>query len=153
MDLADESEILAKKMIEINFNTVQWIFANFGKYFDKNGKSEFEITFRQYSILVLINKFKMNTLSDISKITGVSKSSISLTIDKLTEEGYIEKCPAKEGNDKRRTFLKTTAKAQRAIDEADERLKNIFKKSYGNLDDNKKENLKIAIDNLSKLFY
>lgn len=68
-----------------------WHNVHFENYFNINGKNKNGITMHQFNILSTIYYAQINTISSLENVFGISKSSLSITVKKLENDGYILK--------------------------------------------------------------
>lgn len=148
MSLKDEARILAGKFFMINLNIGKWSSLHYKKNFDIEGVS-FNLTSRQFSILIMISKLNLSTVSEMEEFISLSKSSLSLTISKLVEEGYLKKEYPKGIADKRRVYFCVTEKGNIILNEAIERLIDSFHRLYISLDEPRRFEFKEGIEKLS----
>lgn len=143
---------LGEKLVNFMAKFEHWNSNHFGKQFDKNGKSEFELTHRKYTILFLMQKINIATVSEFETMTCISKSSLSLTLAKLVEDGYISKQEPMGDEDGRKVFFHITPKGIDAYNKACEALDVMFNEFYDSLSANQKMDLKEGIEKLNNVF-
>lgn len=143
---------LGEKLVNFMAKLEHWNSNHFGKQFDKNGKSEFELTHRKYTILFLMQKINIATVSEFETMTCISKSSLSLTLAKLVEDGYISKQEPLSNEDGRKVFFHITPKGTDAYNKACEALDVMFKEFYDSLSASQKMDLKEGIEKLNNVF-
>lgn len=143
---------LAEKLLEFNLKLSCWQTMNYGKEFNVNGKNDLPLTRRQFEILILAYKLELSTVSEIEDVLKISKSSLSLTIGKLVEDGYLRKESYEDKEDKRKVHIYITEKGIDVLYEAYERVILMFKKFYETLDEKQKEDLVIGIERLGNIF-
>jgi len=85
-----------------------------------------EYTLRQLYYIELINKNKDISISEISRILEVKKSTVSVAINQLIDMGIVVKTRSK--NDKRFYFLQLTSKGENIINKHMEIHKDTIKK-------------------------
>ena len=120
--------------------------------FNVNGKGQFEISMRQFQILLALRLNSIDSISGLEQIFKISKSSLSLTISKMEKSGFIHKEQHPDDKDKRIVHLKITSKGEEITKKFDEILYDAFTDFYKTLNENQKDYLKIGIDNLIKVF-
>jgi len=70
-------------------------------------------TLRQLYYIELINKHENIRISEIAKMLNVKKSTVSIAINQLIEQGFVSK--VQSDTDKRVYFLKLTSKGKNII--------------------------------------
>ena len=130
------------KLFNFSVNMAVWHTTHFENYFNINGKNNEGLTLHQFRIISAIFYAKMNTISQMENIFGISKSSLSITIKKLEKEGYIVKKSGVE-YDGRKVFIEVTEKGIKEKFIYDD-IKAYSERSFGN-----KAKLKTFPKNLS----
>lgn len=148
----EESQQLAAQIINFNFGFIQWSKNSFDNNFNINGKNNFSLTVRQFHILAVIHGWGVTTVSEMVEFTGISKSSLSLTITKLQKGGYVIKECHRSKDDGRKVYLSITPKGLEAVREANKRFMQSFYVFYKSLSDEKREDLKEGINKLNNVF-
>ena len=120
--------------------------------FNVNGKGQFEISMRQFQILLALRLNSIDSISGLEQLFNISKSSLSLTISKMEKSGFIHKEQLPDDKDKRTVHLKITSKGEEIIKKFDEIICQSFTDFYKTLNENQKENLKIGVNSLVKVF-
>ena len=120
--------------------------------FNVNGKGQFEISMRQFQILLALRLNSIDSISGLEQLFNISKSSLSLTISKMEKSGFIHKEQLPDDKDKRTVHLKITSKGEEIIKKFDEIICQSFTDFYKTLNENQKENLKIGVNSLIKVF-
>ena len=120
--------------------------------FNVNGKGQFEISMRQFQILLALRLNSIDSISDLEQLFNISKSSLSLTISKMEKSGFIHKEQLPDDKDKRTVHLKITSKGEEITKKFDEIICQSFTDFYKTLNENHKENLKIGVNSLVKVF-
>ena len=120
--------------------------------FNVNGKGQFEISMRQFQILLALRLNSIDSISGLEQLFNISKSSLSLTISKLEKSGFIHKEQLPDDKDKRTVHLKITSKGEEITKKFDEIICQSFTDFYKTLNENQKENLKIGVNSLVKVF-
>ena len=80
--------------------------------FNVNGKGQFEISMRQFQILLALRLNSIDSISGLEQLFNISKSSLSLTISKMEKSGFIHKEQLPDDKDKRTVHLKITSKGE-----------------------------------------
>lgn len=120
--------------------------------FNVNGKGQFEISMRQFQILLALRLNSIDSISGLEQIFKISKSSLSLTISKMEKSGFIRKEQHPDDKDKRIVHLKITSKGEEITKKFDEILYESFTDFYKTLNEKQKEYLKIGVNSLVKVF-
>ena len=120
--------------------------------FNVNGKGQFEISMRQFQILLALRLNSIDSISGLEQLFNISKSSLSLTISKMEKSGFIHKEQLPDDKDKRTVHLKITSKGEEIIKKFDEIICQSFTDFYKTLNEKQKENLKIGVNSLIKVF-
>jgi DNA-binding MarR family transcriptional regulator len=143
---------LGDKLVNFMAKFEQWNSIHFDKQFNKNGRSEFKLTHRKYSILFSMQKLNISTVSEFERIISISKSSLSLTLSKLVEEGFISKHEPLATDDGRKAYFRITPKGIEEYNKACETLDEMFKQFYDSLSASQKIDLKEGIERLNNVF-
>lgn len=120
--------------------------------FNVNGKGQFEISMRQFQILLALRLNSIDSISGLEQLFNISKSSLSLTISKMEKSGFIHKEQLPDDKDKRMVHLKITSKGEEITKKFDEIIYQSFTDFYKTLNEKQKEHLKIGINSLVKVF-
>lgn len=148
----EEADDLARMMCEFYLNLARWSKNYCLKNFNVNGKGNFAITLRQFHILVMLQELGVETLSELSELLAISKSSLSLTISKMVEEGYIRKELPSTADDGRRIYFYVTEKGLQAMKEAENHMVQNLSKYYETLNEEQKEDLVIGLKKLKNVY-
>ncbi len=124
---------------------------HFENYFNINGKNNNGITMHQFNILSTIYYTKINTISGLENVFGISKSSLSITVKKLENDGYISK-KNDINEDGRKVYLEVTDKGIEEIKIKEKIMYELFKIFFNSLSEENKENLQDGIVKLNKVF-
>lgn len=148
------SRELAEKLVAFNIRLGHWKAQVYDKEFNINGKGKNkpELTSRQFGILFLIYHYKLNTVSQLVEEINISKSSVSLTVTKLTEEGYLRKKAPKKGEDGRKVYIEITPKGKKSLEKLTETIVDVFDMFYRTLDDDRRKNLVLGVENFDAVF-
>ena len=120
--------------------------------FNINGKGQFEISMRQFQILIALRHGDIDNISGFEELFNISKSSLSLTITKMEKSGLLYKTQLPNDKDKRTVHLRLTSKGEEITKKFDEIICEAFTDFYKTLNEKQKENLKIGINSLNKVF-
>ena len=100
-----------------------------------------------FDILMFIeNNPEYSTARDIVEIRKIKANLVSINVDKLVQEGFLERQSI--ANDRRKTKLICTEKAQPIIDKGHKLQENFIEKLFENIDENSREIFKRTIENI-----
>ncbi len=94
-------------------------------------------------LMFLANNPNYKTASDIVEIRKIKANLVSVNVDRLVQEGYLQR-QAVEG-DRRKTELLCTSKAQPIIEKGRDLQQDFMEHLFFNMDDNKRNELKEII--------
>jgi DNA-binding MarR family transcriptional regulator len=94
-------ERIAQRIVMFMINMSCWSAGRMRSRFNINGKGGLELSERQFGVLLVIKSSGMNTITELEKAFGISKSSLSLTIKKMEQNGLVEKKQFASDNDGR----------------------------------------------------
>ena len=94
-------------------------------------------------LMFLANNPEYKTARDIVEIRKIKANLVSVNVDKLVNEGYLERKPVE--NDRRKTELVCTKKAGTVIEKGRGLQQDFMERLLFNMDDNKKNELKEII--------
>lgn len=97
-----------------NFNT---LFYEYNKLANKKGNEE-DISLSALQYVMAIYDFTDVTVTKLSKILGIKKSSVTQMIDNLLKNDYVTKID--NPNDNRSSFIKLTEKGIKVMELEDE---------------------------------
>ena len=146
---ADE---LMSKFIEFHFKMAMWNANILKSEFNVNGRGEPELSLRRFMILYVARMKKEVTITELEHVMSISKSSLSITISKLVEDGLLVKKTPKAGQDGRKVYITISKKGIKSLSAAQNKLTDIFSQFYNSLNENQKKNLIIGIESLSGIF-
>lgn len=111
--------------------------------------SDFPLTDTQFKTLIILKKFKKISLKDLSQEISVSNSSLSIMLNNLVDEGWVERFF--DESDRRSTFFSITEKGNNFIEmEVDKKLDEISENLLA-LSPSEKQVLSDSITNLEQL--
>lgn len=140
---------IAELIISLNMNLVRWNRNHFEQLFSTNGKGdEGTLTMQQFHILITIRDCGITTISKISELFCLSKSSMSLTMSKMVAKGYLTKEIPLDGDDGRKIYFSLTPKALSALATTEKAIMEIAGKQFDSLTEEKKLAL---YDHLTKI--
>lgn len=108
----NESELknLAFKYLNFNVRFACWNAQYLENMFNTNGRGNKELSRRQFALLLVISESGIDTVSGLEEQFHISKSSLSLTIKKMEETGYVLKKQLDSDNDGRIFHIVLTEK-------------------------------------------
>jgi len=111
-------------------------------------KLKLDINQTQTNILMFVNENSEKSMSEISLITGLEKSSFTRSVDSLVKNGFIIRTSS--GNDRRKIMLSLTNKGIKAA----KLIKNDFdiylESLISNFSENEKNEFYESLDTISK---
>lgn len=151
--MSDEQNTeLSNKFLTFLFHLKCWMNSNYMKNFNINGKGDFELTERQFEILITLKILKKGTVSDLEDRLHITSSSLSTTISKMVNLGYIERSFPQGQEDRRKTYLHITEKGINIIDDIHKKLIKAIDFFYENLKEDQKISFSEGIDKLVQIF-
>jgi DNA-binding MarR family transcriptional regulator len=114
----EESEIkkLALKYLRFSIHFACWNAQHLENMFNINGKGNKELSQRQFGLMLVISESGIDTISGLEKLFHISKSSLSLTIKKMTDAGYVSKKQFDSDKDGRIFHIVLTEKGLNVLD-------------------------------------
>ncbi len=131
------SEQIQDLLKQINMDIRHIMLKEFHKY---------PLTFHQFHILKLIKKNPQINLTSLCGDLSLTKGSLSLTINKLVEEGYVLR--KENASDRRNIDILLTEKGEKILAETKDKSREIFNLLTSALSD---EDLKDITKSLAKL--
>lgn len=110
------------------------------------------LTKSQFSLLQLISSLEKATVSTLVAVTGTSKSSTSLTLTKMENDGYIKRVPADGDDDKRKVYIVLTEKGKSVYKTSSDNFLKKFNEFYDSLSAENKILFGNIIENSYRLF-
>jgi DNA-binding MarR family transcriptional regulator len=108
-----------------------------------------DYTLRQLYYIELINKNRGISISDLARILGVKKSTVSVAINQLIDLGIVEKTQSER--DKRFYYLELTLKGEEIIEKHMQVHKNTIKKILEILNPEEVDNFIDIVNKVSTL--
>ena len=146
MDLCD-------KVFTFSFMFSEPIIKYFKEYVNFKNRSYKNISLRQFRILYLLKYNEKLTVSEIADSFFISKSSLSITISRMVNDGLIEKTPPSKGQDGRKVYIVLTEKGEEIIDEIYDDIKNAVNASLGKISSSDFKKLEKGLDLLNSIEY
>ncbi|MFH5836559.1 MarR family winged helix-turn-helix transcriptional regulator [Proteiniclasticum sp. C24MP] len=72
-------------------------------------------------VLFILKKFRAMTMSEMAKIMVISKPNLTPVIDRLIEDGYVERMPGPK--DRRKLVISLTDQGRTYLEEVEEKVK------------------------------
>ena len=128
---------IAELAINLHINLIHWNKLHMDEVFSIKGE-EGKLTLQQFNLLMHINDFGINTVSEIASAMCISKSTASLGITKLVKRGYLMKqAPAKD-DDGRKIYFHLTDKGTKVLKTTENTLMEMASSYFDSFDDEKK---------------
>jgi len=143
---------ICNKFLMFAFHLKCWMNANYLKKFNINGKGDFELTERQFEILITLKFLKNGTISDLEDRLHVTSSSLSTTTSKMVKLGYIKRVLPKGNEDRRKTYLNITKKGEKAITDMHKNLIEAIGYFHSELNAEQKKVFSEGVDKLVQIF-
>lgn len=114
----NESDLkrLAVKYLNFNIRFACWNAQHLENMFNTNGRGNRELSQRQFALMLVITESGIDTISGLEKQFHISKSSLSLTIKKMVEAGYVLKKQFETDKDGRMFHIVLTEKGLDVLD-------------------------------------
>ena len=148
MEYKNNNEIIKKMML--SYSSVVSLISKAMENNECSGKKCLGLSKVQFGLLQLINSLDKPTLSMLVNATGTSKSSTSLTLTKMENDGYIKRVPS--DNDKRIMYIVLTEKGKEVYDYAANNFVSKLDEFYNKLNEENKILFGNIIENSYKLF-
>ena len=139
---------VAIKMMDMQDMFLQSNKFCFDQCFDINGRKPGTITKTQATILKIIQTFGEITISQLEKILPTSKSSLSITLNRLLDGGYVKR--TKDECDRRVVYFIVTEKGIKAVEKIHNDMVCVIESVYENLEEENQILLETGIDCFSK---
>lgn len=143
---------VCNKFLKFVFHLKCWMNENHIKKFNINGKGDFELTERQFEILITLKLLNNGTISDLEERLHVTSSSLSTTISRMVKLGYIERSFPQDQEDRRKTYLHITEKGINIIDDVHKKIIQAIDCFYEALKDDQKRSFSEGVDKLVQIF-
>lgn len=99
-------------------------------------------------LLFLANHFEMNTAKDICGIRGMKKGIVSITLERLEKEGYVER--RVDPTDRRIQRLYLTGRSRKIVAQGQRQQKKFYERLMSALTQEENERLRILTGKLKK---
>lgn len=110
-----------------------------------------DLSERQFSILILLTLMQKNTISELAKFMNVSKSALSIVMNKLVKKGYVQKVYPQEIDDKRKIYFYVSNTGKEILKKMKKANLDEFRTLYQTFDKEQKEKMNIAIEKLEEI--
>ncbi|MDO4283634.1 MAG: winged helix DNA-binding protein [Clostridia bacterium] len=102
--------------------------------------SQYNIANNEIKILLFLDKNEDTDIAkDIVDMLILSKSHVSMSVERLVQKGYLQK--VQDESDKKKKHLKMAESAKELIKEADKKEKSFFNKMYNGITEEEKETM------------
>lgn len=144
MPVSDEE--VARQLMSLAHVTRKWLKSRLaGELFDNHLFSE-----ARFRILKIINENKCMKMSALSNSCHVSKGSLTITLGKLVEEGYVERVYHKD--DRRVVMVRLTESGEEYLKQMLTTIITAVSKQFENINLIEKEKLYFVMKELTKIF-
>jgi DNA-binding MarR family transcriptional regulator len=106
------------------------------------------LTFHQVYVMKIIGAKTDVNLTSLCKELNLSKGAMSLTVNRLEEEGYVKKC--ENPSDRRNRNIVLTPKGEEVLNSTREKLREAFDKLTKDLTIEELENIKNSLMRLNE---
>lgn len=111
------------------------------------------MSYRQMEILVILECMELNTVTEMAAFLKISKSTLSIIINKLVDKGYVFKEYPKGGADGRRVYFKISRKGRSVLAKIDALFMKRLSGVYGFFNDRERALFREGIDCLKRVNY
>lgn len=118
------------------------------KYF-KHLFKDAVITPSQYKILSNIKKIQPCKMGDLSSVSYISFGSLTVMVNKLVEEGFVDRIPCKK--DRRIIYVKLSEKGEQYLKESAEHFISLLEDKVRSLNEEDKQKLKELLSQANEL--
>lgn len=140
----EEGLDLARKLSEFQDMVLRAIGQSAGQCLGKNGKQENQLTRVQLRILKTLLVLEEPTLVNMEKILATSKSSLSITLSRLEEKGYVRRM--QDAHNGRLVYWYATPKGEREQRRTEEEMMKLFALHYEAMEPDVKQHIKEGIE-------
>lgn len=136
-------DVLASKFIRLMYEVPSYQ----NKYLKEIGilKVKSELSERQLKILYSLSTLDINTISELSELMNISKSTLSIIMSKMIKKGLIVKTYPTSFDDKRKVFFSLSEEGKNRLKEFMMVCIEDFRHVYDSFDNEQKENFKNGI--------
>ncbi|AOY75190.1 MarR family winged helix-turn-helix transcriptional regulator [Clostridium formicaceticum] len=132
---------------------LQNFFISFGswmKYQYKNIRNQEGLTLAQFQALFIIEGFGLCNMSNLSEAIEVSKGTMTCMLNKLVEDGYVER--SSSSKDRRNVYVSLTELGNKKVNQIKSKLLDAIDEKLNELEENKKEDIYKALEVLINTF-
>lgn len=115
---------LAQKLMEFQDMVLRHIGQSAGQCLGKNGKQDCPLTRVQLRIIKTLSLLEKPTLVQMEKILATSKSSLSITLSRLEEKGYVRR--QQDAQNGRLVYWYPTEKGAKLQQETEQEMMHLF---------------------------
>lgn len=108
-----------------------------------------QISNRQFTILCILAYSNKNTVSQLAKIMGISKSTLSIIMGKMIKNNYLIKTYPDEGDDKRKTYFSVSDTGMEILEAVKKERFEELKYIYNSLNVLQREYMRLAFGKLA----
>jgi len=112
---------------------------------------KYELSPRQFSILIALTFVKKNTISELAEFMNISKSTLSIIMGKLIKKNYVQKVYPNEFEDKRKVYFYASEVGKEILERCEKENVVEFKYVYKTMTQQQKDNMKIGIEKLKQV--
>lgn len=140
------NEDVARQLLLFMSNTRRWFIRRLGEH--PHGENPFsEARFR---ILHVIAEKKSLKMSDLSKLCHVTKGSLTITLNKLVEDGLVERFA--EPGDRRLVLVRLTPAGEKYLRKTKQLLVSRISEAFTDMPETKKKKLLALLAELTEIF-
>ena len=140
----EEGLDLARKLSEFQDMVLRAIGQSAGQCLGKNGKQENQLTRVQLRILKTLLVLEEPTLVNMEKILATSKSSLSITLSRLEEKGYVRRM--QDAHNGRLVYWYATPKGEQEQRRMEKERMYLFALQYEAMEPQVKQHIKEGIE-------
>lgn len=141
------NEEIAKRLLEFTYSARKWFKSRIAA---EENQEHFLFTEARMRILSIIQNNETLRMSELSERCHVSKGSLTITLGKLVDEGYVERINV--SGDRRVVMVKLTEKGENYLTQMKEQAVMIISHAFEEVPSEKKEKLADLMDELIRLF-
>ncbi|QTL97403.1 MarR family transcriptional regulator [Iocasia frigidifontis] len=126
-------------------NLLRRINIHLNKY-TKTKLSKYSLTFPRFHTLWVISKLEPVNMSQLNKKLMAANSTLTVTVDHLVEEGFVDRCRDKK--DRRIVLLKTTQQGKMQLQKLLNERQLFFQKALNEIDIDEQKQAICLLENL-----
>ncbi|SES94927.1 DNA-binding transcriptional regulator, MarR family [Natronincola peptidivorans] len=124
-------------------------FGSWMRYQYKQVKGDVGLTLSQFQVLFIISKQGLCNMSCLSEAIEVSKGTMTSALNKLVEEGYVERSASLK--DRRNVYVSLTEEGKEKVTEIKEKLLNSITGVLVELEEDKKKEVQKGLEILTEI--